>query len=186
MVRRELRYYEESVIETAQPQPRPYPFTIIVHVRMREAPIKSRRRYCAKNNSPSAMADRVPLDASVSPPNASSSSDADASTGDAATLGVVEYAKSFHLRFAGNSTVRKQRPRIRRTREDADGSSTDEDEEDDVLPEAGLQNGTAGENDELDSQERRLKLSQRESTFICMRLHCILVNMIAIPRTYIG
>lgn len=43
----------------------------------------------------------------------------------------IDYAKSFHLRFAGNSTVRKkQRPKLRAKREDADDdySSSDDGE----------------------------------------------------------
>ena len=73
----------------------------------------------------------------------------------------VDYAKSFHLRFAGNSTVRKkQRPKVRKTREDeSDDTSTDE--EYDIDGEgADLQGG--GKENGRDSEEMRMKLSQRE------------------------
>lgn len=104
-----------------------------------------------------------PLDNTSSPPHEErSSSDMD----DASNEVGVNYAKSFHLRFAGNSTVRKQRPKLRKRREDAEDDSTDDEygEEGDVPRQIELQNAApVAENGfDRDSQEIRLKLSQRE------------------------
>ena len=80
--------------------------------------------------------------------NTSEPTDEDSSdTGGA--IAIVDYAKSFHLRYAGNSTVRKKRrPRLRQRREDeSEDTSTDEDYDEDG---AGEENGTA------DSQEMRM------------------------------
>lgn len=75
----------------------------------------------------------------------------------------VDYAKSFHLRFAGNSTVRKQRPKIRRRRREDDAEEIDTDEEDDREE---LQDGAEDAVSEVansrDTQEARMKLSERE------------------------
>lgn len=73
-------------------------------------------------------------------------------------VATVDYAKSFHLRFAGNSTVRKKRrPKLRQRREDDDDDTTTDEEYDFDGDDA----GNDGENG-LDSQEMRTELSQRE------------------------
>ena len=75
-------------------------------------------------------------------------------------IATVDYAKSFHLRFAGNSTVRKKRrPKLRSKRED-DGEDTSTDEEYD-FDEDGADQQRGGENGE-NSQEMGMKLSLRE------------------------
>lgn len=75
----------------------------------------------------------------------------------------VNYAKSFHLRFAGNSTVRKQRPKIRRRKREDDAEEVDSDEEDDREE---LRQDEAEDVSEVanarDTQEARMKLSERE------------------------
>lgn len=70
----------------------------------------------------------------------------------------VDYAKSFHLRFAGNSTVRKQRPKVRRRRREDDPDETDTEEEDVDL----IQGAAEDASDARDTQETRMKLSERE------------------------
>ena len=73
----------------------------------------------------------------------------------------VDYAKSFHLRFAGNSTVRKKRrPKLRQRREGADNDTSSEEEYDFDGDDAELQRDDRV--DVLDSQVMRMKLSQRE------------------------
>jgi hypothetical protein len=73
----------------------------------------------------------------------------------------MDYAKSFHLRFAGNSTVRKKRrPKLRQRREGADNHTSSEEEYDFDGDDAELQRDD--EVNVLDSQEMRMKLSQRE------------------------
>ena len=74
----------------------------------------------------------------------------------------VDYAKSFHLRFAGNSTVRKKRrPKLRQRREGADNDTSSEEEYDFDGDDAELQRDDRVV-DVLDSQVMRMKLSQRE------------------------
>ena len=70
-------------------------------------------------------------------------------------VATVDYAKSFHLRFAGNSTVRKKRrPKLRQRREDESEETSSDEEFDDY----------EDEDDEVEgvSQEPSVKLSQRE------------------------
>ena len=73
----------------------------------------------------------------------------------------VDYAKSFHLRFAGNSTIRKQRPKVRRRRRIDDDDETDTEEED-----VDLMQGAAEDVSEFadarNTQEAHVKLSERE------------------------
>lgn len=82
----------------------------------------------------------------------------DASTGVASSN--VDYAKSFHLRFAGNSTVRKERPKVCRSRkENEEEIITDDEDEDAFEPDSqGAKDAAVAR----DTQEARLKLSQRE------------------------
>lgn len=72
----------------------------------------------------------------------------------------VDYARSFHLRFAGQSTVRKKR-RVRGRPDDEDEYSTDEE---DLTAETELQ-GAEDEQEPAararDMQEARVKLSLR-------------------------
>lgn len=110
--------------------------------------------------------------ATESPPGAGTY---DPSTGVASAN--VDYAKSFHLRFAGNSTVRKERPKVRRRRREDEGEETDTDEED-VEVDVDLQ-GAAEDISKFanarDIQEARMKLSEREYIYIynCRGIHYI-------------
>ena len=117
----------------------------------------------------------LPLENTSSPPHAGQSPP---DTGDVSTEISVNYGKSFHLRFAGNSTVRKERPKLRKKREDGDDDSTDdEDEEEDVVTTAEVQSAAAAtESAPTDSQELRLKLSQRECILSCTIICTVLCN----------
>lgn len=92
----------------------------------------------------------------------------------------VDYAKSFHLRFAGNSTVRKQRPKVRRRRREDDADETDSEEEDVDLIQ-GAAEDVSESADARDTQETRMKLSEREYYCRCYTLISIRFLVIIFP-----
>lgn len=98
--------------------------------------------------------------AEVSPVNASvSTSQTTESHGNNnAGSGLVAKLKSFHLRFAGKSTVRKKRPKVRNRRDDFD----DEDDSDslDGAEESEATREDGSKQDGRDSQEVRILLAQ--------------------------
>ena len=90
----------------------------------------------------------------------------------------VDYAKSFHLRFAGNSTVRKQRPKIRRRRREDDDDETDTEE--DVDPMQGAAEDVSEFADARDTQEHHMKLSEREYYTVVIHNTCISIRILVI------
>ena len=78
----------------------------------------------------------------------------------------VDYAKSFRLRYAGNSTMRKERTNLRERREDEENYTDDEEDETFELRNGDGEDGAAPAQTELDAemQEARIKLNMRKYT----------------------